>query len=148
LHAPAHSFKPKATKVIIQQDAAAAAVAAAAAAGYDARLARALLTMPQFEGHAAEVCATSILLIHCSLNAPAPPVPQTYIPHHLNCACWRAAAAAAILQLLRAAVGWIQRERAHSELSIMMLVGLPNSGKSSLINALKVSAKAAGACLV
>jgi ribosome biogenesis GTPase A len=49
-----------------------------------------------------------------------------------------------MLQLLRAAVGWIQRERAHSELSIMMLVGLPNSGKSSLINALKMSAKAAG----
>ncbi|KAF6264356.1 P-loop containing nucleoside triphosphate hydrolase protein [Scenedesmus sp. NREL 46B-D3] len=47
-------------------------------------------------------------------------------------------------QLLRAAVGWIQRDRAQSELSIMLLVGLPNSGKSSLINALKASAKAAG----
>jgi ribosome biogenesis GTPase A len=58
-----------------------------------------------------------------------------------------AAAVAAALQLLRAAVGWIQRDRAASELSIMMLVGLPNSGKSSLINAFKLSAKAAGAAV-
>jgi ribosome biogenesis GTPase A len=49
------------------------------------------------------------------------------------------------LQLLRTAVDWIQRDRSASELSIMLLVGLPNSGKSSLINALKMSAKAAGA---
>jgi ribosome biogenesis GTPase A len=48
------------------------------------------------------------------------------------------------LQLLRTAVGWIQRDRSQSELSIMLLVGLPNSGKSSLINALKAAAKAAG----
>lgn len=45
---------------------------------------------------------------------------------------------------MRAAVGWLERERANSELSIMLVVGLPNSGKSSLINALKLAAKAAG----
>lgn len=51
-----------------------------------------------------------------------------------------------VLQLLRTAVGWIQRERAQSELSVMLLVGLPNSGKSSLINGLKMAARATGVC--
>uniref|UniRef100_A0A383VII8 CP-type G domain-containing protein n=1 Tax=Tetradesmus obliquus TaxID=3088 RepID=A0A383VII8_TETOB len=49
-----------------------------------------------------------------------------------------------VKQLLRTAVGWIQRERAQSELSVMLLVGLPNSGKSSLINGLKMAARATG----
>jgi predicted GTPase len=49
-----------------------------------------------------------------------------------------------LLQLLDTAVGWVERERAQSQLSILMVVGLPNSGKSSLINALKMAARQAG----
>ena len=48
-------------------------------------------------------------------------------------------------QVLHTALDWLQRERATSELSIMMVVGLPNSGKSSLINAFKLSSKKQGA---
>lgn len=52
--------------------------------------------------------------------------------------------AANYVQVLSTAVGWIERERVASELSIMMVVGLPNSGKSSLINALKLAARSTG----
>lgn len=45
---------------------------------------------------------------------------------------------------MHVALEWLQRERAQSELSIMMVVGLPNSGKSSLINSLKLAARKQG----
>eukprot|EP00775_Hariotina_reticulata_P004201 gene4201-4449_t len=51
---------------------------------------------------------------------------------------------ASVKKLLDTAIGWIERERAQSQLSILMVVGLPNSGKSSIINALKASARQAG----
>jgi ribosome biogenesis GTPase A len=43
------------------------------------------------------------------------------------------------------ALEWLKKERAASELSIIMVVGLPNSGKSSIINAFKLAAKKQGA---
>lgn len=45
---------------------------------------------------------------------------------------------------MRSALDWLKAERAASDLSIMMVVGLPNSAKSSLINAFKVAAKRQG----
>jgi hypothetical protein len=42
------------------------------------------------------------------------------------------------------ALDWLKKERAASELSIMMVLGLPNSGKSSIINAFKLAAKKQG----
>jgi ribosome biogenesis GTPase A len=45
---------------------------------------------------------------------------------------------------MHSALDWLRRERGASDLSIMMVVGLPNSGKSSLINAFKMAAKKQG----
>ncbi|KAF8060483.1 SIN2 [Scenedesmus sp. PABB004] len=56
-----------------------------------------------------------------------------------------AASPPSVRRLLAAASGWLAAERSGCELSIMMVVGLPNSGKSSLINALKLAARSAGA---
>ncbi len=53
-------------------------------------------------------------------------------------------APAALLQLLTSAVGWLKEERPTADVNIMMVVGVPNCGKSSIINALKVSAKSQG----
>ena len=47
-------------------------------------------------------------------------------------------------QVLHAACSWLQRERPRADLSLLMVLGLPNTGKSSLINALKLAAKQAG----
>lgn len=48
-------------------------------------------------------------------------------------------------QVLQEAVSWLAAERSStSDLSVMMVVGLPNSGKSSLINALKLAANTKG----
>lgn len=52
--------------------------------------------------------------------------------------------AAGVGQVMHTALEWLQRERAASELSVMLVVGLPNSGKSSLINAFKLAAKKRG----
>lgn len=47
-------------------------------------------------------------------------------------------------QVMDSALEWLRRERAASELSIMLVLGLPNSGKSSLINACKLAATKQG----
>lgn len=53
--------------------------------------------------------------------------------------CW------CVVQLLASAVEWVSAERPQSSQSVMMVVGVPNAGKSSVINALKLAANARGA---
>ncbi|KXZ41893.1 hypothetical protein GPECTOR_250g621 [Gonium pectorale] len=44
-------------------------------------------------------------------------------------------------KVLDAALGWLRAERPQSDLSLILIAGMPNTGKSSLINALKRAAK-------
>lgn len=48
-------------------------------------------------------------------------------------------------QLLSTATDWLHRDRPDSPLSLMLVVGVPNVGKSSLINAIKGTAGASAA---
>ncbi|GIL93277.1 hypothetical protein Vretimale_19666 [Volvox reticuliferus] len=47
-------------------------------------------------------------------------------------------------KVLDAALGWLQSERCNTDLNLMMVAGAPNTGKSSLINALKRAAQREG----
>ncbi|GLI65434.1 hypothetical protein VaNZ11_008799 [Volvox africanus] len=47
-------------------------------------------------------------------------------------------------KVLDAALGWLQSERCNADLNLMMVTGAPNTGKSSLINALKRAAQREG----
>ncbi|MEW5318931.1 MAG: hypothetical protein WDW38_010113 [Sanguina aurantia] len=51
---------------------------------------------------------------------------------------------ATVSAALKEALEWLTAERTHADLSLMMVLGVPNVGKSSLINALKLCANSDG----
>lgn len=87
---------------------------------------------------------SSLLPDAWSLLAAAHSYPRLLIPHVGMIPGGCITPALQLPQVMHAALDWLKRERAASELSIMMVVGLPNSGKSSLVNALKLAAKRQG----
>ncbi len=48
--------------------------------------------------------------------------------------------------MLDAALSWLSADRPNSDMSLVLVAGMPNTGKSSLINALKRAAQKQGAC--
>lgn len=50
-----------------------------------------------------------------------------------------------LMQVLDAALSWLSADRPHSDMSLVLVAGMPNTGKSSLINALKRAAQKQGA---
>lgn len=126
-------MSPQAAVARLQQDALVLPASCASAAGVRQVSTHMSAQTCQFTGHSVQQPATT---------------PQQQMARHKWCGACSLPTSRPLLhalQVMHSALDWLQRERTASELSIMLVVGLPNSGKSSLINALKLAAKKRGA---